>query len=166
MNSYRSQLKHKVAELNFLELQIFDTGFIAQIFANKYLLFASHFICIRTFQMKISALPIIMNVSKNPDIFSRDDCANICKQIFVILKSNFTMNGASAEFAILNFFTRQDPFFRHPKFRLLLRPHSTFLVGFPKSSKFFLDSGVRMSMKYASDFALYFMLKSPRKGTS
>ena len=74
--------------------------------------FASHFICIRTFQMKISALPIIMNVSKNPDIFSRDDCANICNQIFVILKSNFTMNRASAEVAILNFFfTSQDPFF-------------------------------------------------------
>ena len=79
--------------------------------ASRVVNFASHFICIRTFQMKISALPIIMNVSKNPDIFSRDDCENICKQIFVFLKSNFTMNGASAEFVILNFFARQDPFF-------------------------------------------------------
>ena len=53
------------------------------------------------------------------------------------------MKGASAEVAILSFFTWHDPFFHHAKFQLPLRPPSTFLGVFWNcwqilSSKIFL----------------------------
>ena len=42
------------------------------------------------------------------------------------------MKGASVKFAILNFFTGQDPISHHAKFHLLLRPPSSFLEVFFK----------------------------------
>ena len=42
------------------------------------------------------------------------------------------MKGASVNVAILNFFTRHDPFSHHAKFHLLLRPPSSFLWVFLK----------------------------------
>ena len=54
------------------------------------------------------------------------------KQYLLFQKSDFTMNGASAEVANLNFFTRHGPFVHNAQLRLLLSPDYTFLRDFQK----------------------------------
>ena len=84
-----------------------------------------------TFLISLFMIQLIINLKKG-----RDELIDICPlrtaQKFAIKyllfqKSIFTMKGASVKVAILNFFTRQDPFIYHAKFHLLLRPPSSFL---------------------------------------
>ena len=70
------------------------------------------------------------------------------------------MKGASVKVAILNFFTRQDPFIHHAKFHLQLRPPSFYALRFTlqgfqwsvasrwKGVDFFLNSSFAYQQKY------------------